>query len=119
LWAEGEFGRWDCGGGWRDIIHGDGTGLLVDGQRVEEDLWGIETEPSFGFFIRLEVRVASFVVVRHGVVGLAMKGAVGLAAKVGVFQRVGACFSAVGRSAGSEDGVVAFADETLVEEGGE
>ena len=117
LWAEGELGRWDCGGGWHDIVHRDGSGSLVNGQRMEEDFWGVEAEPPFGFFIRLKVRVASFVDVRHGVASLAMKGAVGFTAEIGVFQRMGTGLSAVGRGAGNEDGVVAFADETLVEEG--
>jgi hypothetical protein len=47
-----------------------------------------------------------------------MEGAVGLAAEVGVFQRVGAGLSAVGRGAGSEDRVVAFTNKVLIEEGG-
>ena len=86
---------------------------------MEEDFWGIEAEPPFSFFVRLKVRVASFIVVRHGVVRLAMEGAVGFATEVGVFQRVGAGLSAVGRSAGNEDCVVAFVYKALIEEGGE
>ena len=86
---------------------------------MKEDLWGIEAEPLFGFFVRFEVGMASFIVVRHGVARLVMEGAVGLVAEVGVFQRVGAGLSAVGCSAGGEDCVVALADETLIKEGSE
>ena len=119
LWAEGKLRRWDCGGRWHDIIHRDGSGSLVDRQRIEEDLWGIEAEPPFGFFIRFEVGMACLIIVGHGVARLVMEGAVGLVAEVGVFQRVGAGLSAVGCSAGGEDCVVALADEALIEEGGE
>jgi len=47
-----------------------------------------------------------------------MEGAVGLAAEVGVFQRVGAGLSAVGSGARGEDCVVALANKALIEEGG-
>jgi hypothetical protein len=50
--------------------------------------------------------------------GLTMEGAVGLAAEVGVFQRVSAGLGAMSRGAGSEDCVVALADKALIEEGG-
>jgi hypothetical protein len=92
--------------------------LLVDGRGVEEDLWGIEAEPSFGFFVRLEVGVACLVVVGHSVVGLAMEGAVWLMTEVRVFQGVGAGFGAVGSGSRGEDRVVALANKALIEEGG-
>jgi hypothetical protein len=113
LWTAGEFRRWGC-----VIFHGDDSGSLVDRWGVEEGLWGIEAEPPFGLFIRFEVRMASFVVIRHGVAGLAMEGAVGFVAEVGLFQRVGVGLSAVGNSARGEDYVIALANKALVEESG-
>jgi hypothetical protein len=86
---------------------------------VKEDFWGVEAEPPFGFFIRFEVGMACLVVVGHGMVRLAMEGAVGLTAEIGVFQRVGTGLSAMGSGAGGEDCVVALADETLIKEGSE
>jgi hypothetical protein len=118
LWTEGEFRRWDCGGGWHDIIHRDGPGLSVDRRGVEEGLWGIEAKPPFSFFIGLKIGVAGFVVVRHGAARLAMKGAVGFAAEVGVFQGMGVGFGAVGSGAGGEDRIIALAYKALIEEGG-
>ena len=86
---------------------------------MKEDFWGVEAEPPFGFFVRFEVGMASFVVIRHGMARLAMKGAVGFTAEIGMFQRMGTGLSAVGRGTGNEDSVVALADEILVEEGSE
>ena len=48
-----------------------------------------------------------------------VEGAVWLSTEVGVFQGMGAGLGAVGSGAGGEDCVVAFTNETLVEEGGE
>jgi hypothetical protein len=62
--------------------------------------------------------MASSIIVGHGVVGLVMEGAVGFAAKVGIFQRVGVGLSAVGSGAGGEDCVIALANKALIEEGG-
>ena len=70
-------------------------------------------------FIRLEIGVASFVVIGHGVVGLAMEGAVRSAAEVGMLQGVGAGLSTVGSGSGGEDREIALAYKALIEEGGE
>ena len=118
LWAEGELWWWDCGGRQYDIIHGDGSGSLVDRRGVEEDLWGVEAKPLFGFFVRFEVGMACLIVVGHGVVGLAMEGAVWLATEVRVFQGMGAGLGAVGSGTGGEDRVIALAYKALIEEGG-
>jgi len=118
LLAEGELWWWDRGGRWCVVLHGDDSGSLVDGQGVEKDLWRIEAEPAFGVFVRLEVGVSGFIVVRHGMVGLAMEGTVWLVTKVGVLQGMGACPCAVSSGARGEDCVVALVYKALIEEGG-
>ena len=62
--------------------------------------------------------MAGFVIVRHGVAALTVEWAVGFAAEIGVFQRVGAGLSAMGSGAGGEDCVIALAYKVLIEEGG-
>jgi len=62
--------------------------------------------------------VAGFVIVGHGVMGLAMEGAVWFATEVGVFQGVGVGLGAVGSGTGGEDHVIALANKALIEEGG-
>ena len=47
-----------------------------------------------------------------------MEGTVGFAAKVGMFQRVGAGLGAVGHSTWGEDCVVTLAYKALIEESG-
>jgi hypothetical protein len=72
----------------------------------------------FGVLIRLEVEVASFIVVKHGVVVLTVEGAVWLVTEVGVFQGMGAGLGAMGSGAGGEDRIVALMYKALIEEGG-
>jgi hypothetical protein len=62
--------------------------------------------------------VASFVIIRHGVVILAMEGTIVFVAKVGMFQRVGTGLGAVGSGARSEDCIIALVNKALIEEGG-
>ncbi len=64
-------------------VNGDGAWLLVNGQGVVVGLWCIEAEPLLGIIVRLEVGMASFIVIRHVLV---MEGAVGFVAKVRVFK---------------------------------
>jgi hypothetical protein len=47
-----------------------------------------------------------------------MEGAVWFTTEVGMFQGMGAGFSAVGSGAGGEDHVIALAYKALIEEGG-
>jgi hypothetical protein len=62
--------------------------------------------------------VASFVIVGHGAVELAMERAVRFVTEVGMFQRVGVGLGAVGCGARGEDCVVALVNKALIEEGG-
>jgi hypothetical protein len=124
LWTEGKFGRWvlrDEWGVvvWHGVINGNGPGVWIGRWGIVVGFWCIEVEPALSILVGLEVGVAGFVVIGHSVVGLAMEGAVGLVAEVGVFQRLGTGLSAMGSGARGEDCVVALADETLIKEGSE
>ena len=64
-------------------VDGDGARLLINRRGVVIGLWCIVAEPLFGILVRLEVGMAGFIVVQHV---LAVEGAVGFAAKVGMFK---------------------------------
>jgi hypothetical protein len=123
LWTEGKFGQWvlrDERGViiWHGVINGDGSRVQVSRRGMIIGLWCIKVEPTFSIFIGLEIGVAGLIVIGHGIVGLAIKGAVGFTAEVGVFQRMGAGLGAVGSGTGGEDCIIALAYKALIEEGG-